>query len=88
MSVSLSVSILVLLSLVLVRGDWWWYCKSTHLSTSLPAPMYLHKVLHQYLSANTFNCKIRLRMSVFTVHASQGIYTALECDWQWQHQHL
>jgi Actin len=33
------------------------YQKNTNSSANLPTPMYWHKVLHQYLSANTCNRK-------------------------------
>jgi hypothetical protein len=49
------------------------YRKSTKPKANVPAPLPWHKVLHQQLSANTFNRIIRLRISVCTV-----LYHAVE----------
>jgi hypothetical protein len=46
--------------------------KNTNSKANLPTPMFWHKVLHQWLSANTFNLIIRLRSSVFAVGAGCG----------------
>jgi hypothetical protein len=44
------------------------YRKSTNSKANLSSPMFWHKVLQQYLSANTFSRIICLRITAFTVH--------------------
>jgi hypothetical protein len=47
----------------------WYYRTSTNPKANLPNPKFWHKVLQQYLSANTFNQACRVRIRVFTVCA-------------------